>query len=680
MMSVHLPQAVVLALLALPAPAQMSWQPVSTTYHPDARTGASLAFDRARQRAVMYGGTANSTLSLAETWEFDGAEWIPTSPNPKPPALSFHGLAFDASRSVTVLFGGVSATSFQTTISNETWEWNGQSWTQRLPAASPSPRDGFAFAFDAARNNCVLFGGADANGAILNETWLWDGASWTQASPTGGVPAARYLCSTAFDDARNRIVLFGGLGAQSTLLGDTWEWDGSSWTAVSPPASPSPRLGASLVYDATLGKTLLFGGGTTAGALAPETWAWDGQTWTQLPTTASPQGRTFAAVAYDTAHGSTVLFGGGDTWPYLGDTWKLPSNGASGFSGHVRFADGQTPVASAATAVSVQVYTHPGHVLVPGAAAAVSPADGSYTMTPGLLGPGAYDVVAVAAIPGGDGQLWHQGFGYAALVNQPWDLDPAADLAVSAAGVASPNSLDFTFPWPAILIHGLTPLCFMSGSCTSGLEHFATLQPYLAEDISTALANPRTAVIPLVPKLRFKAWPDCYTILRAQVPRMRKFFAPSTRFQLAGYSQGGILARKLVWDTGGPPWIEKAVQIATPNDGSCVADWACSVVGGSTCFLTVGHMGSVNAWLNDGFGIPFYLLAGTRYEPSLAPDNSCLAGLPNGSDSIVPVDSVNAIRSLNYAVVGPTQLVFATHEGLLSDSAMLATVQAWLAQ
>jgi hypothetical protein len=574
----------------------------------------------------------------------------------------------------------VNATAFQTTIANETWEWNGQLWMQRLPAASPSPRYGFAFAFDSARNNCVLFGGTDGSGSHLDETWLWDGASWTQASPSGATPPPRYLCSAAFDDARDRIVLFGGLGNQSTLLGDTWEWDGSSWIAVAAPAHPSPRLGASLAHDAMLGRTLLFGGGNTAGAFSPETWAWNGQTWTQLQPTVSPEGRTLAGMAYDSAHGSTVLFGGGANWPYFRDTWKLPSSSASGFSGRALFSDGLTPVASAAAPVSVRVYTHPGHVLVPGATAGVSTADGSYTIPPGLLGPGAYDVVAVAAIPGGAGQLWHQGFGYASHVNQPWDLDPAADVVVSAAGVASQSALDFTFPWPAILIHGLTPLCFTSGYCASGLEHFGTLQPYLAEDISTALASPRTAVVPLVPKLRFKAWPDCYTIFRAQVPRIRKFFPAGTRFQLAGYSQGGILARKLVWDTGGAPWIEKAVQIATPNDGTCVADWACSLAGGSPCFLTVGYMGSVNTWLNDGFGIPFYLLAGTRYEQGVTPDNTCLAGLPNGSDSIVPVDSVNALRTLNYTVVGPTQLVYATHEGLLSDSAMLATVQAWLGQ
>ena len=58
---------------------------------------------------------------------------------------------------------------------------------------------------------------------FLGDTWEWDGATWTQAATTGpwargGVP------SIAFDTVREKTVLFGGWGA-SGALDDVWEWN-----------------------------------------------------------------------------------------------------------------------------------------------------------------------------------------------------------------------------------------------------------------------------------------------------------------------------------------------------------------------------------------------------------------------------------------------------------------------
>ena len=42
-------------------------------------------------------------------------------------------------------------------------------------------------------------------------------------------PNARFGSAMAFDEARGRTVLFGGLLADRTPLDDTWEWDGTDW-------------------------------------------------------------------------------------------------------------------------------------------------------------------------------------------------------------------------------------------------------------------------------------------------------------------------------------------------------------------------------------------------------------------------------------------------------------------
>lgn len=49
------------------------------------------------------------------------------------------------------------------TLVNDTWEWDGQSWTQ-VEADGPSPRSDHVMAFDSIRNRTILFGGAAAPG------------------------------------------------------------------------------------------------------------------------------------------------------------------------------------------------------------------------------------------------------------------------------------------------------------------------------------------------------------------------------------------------------------------------------------------------------------------------------------------------------------------------------------
>jgi hypothetical protein len=65
----------------------------------------------------------------------------------------------------------------------------------------------------------------NSGGVILfapdGSTWGWDGKRWTNRQNLG--PGPRTTSGLAFDVARNRTVLFGGLSKVPTVLGDTWE-------------------------------------------------------------------------------------------------------------------------------------------------------------------------------------------------------------------------------------------------------------------------------------------------------------------------------------------------------------------------------------------------------------------------------------------------------------------------
>src|SRR5206468_3372590 len=121
---------------------------------------------------------------------------------------------------------------------------------------------------DAARRKVVLFGGYCCNTVYYDDTWVWDGTSWSQEQPPMS-PGPRTRASMAYDAARREVVLFGGFWDDQ--LNDTWVWDGSTWTLRSPPTSPSPREFATMAYDAARRKVVLFGGNDDNGGFR-DTW------------------------------------------------------------------------------------------------------------------------------------------------------------------------------------------------------------------------------------------------------------------------------------------------------------------------------------------------------------------------------------------------------------------------
>jgi hypothetical protein len=191
----------------------------------------------------------------------------------------------------------------------------------------PFPAYGSAMAYDAGRAVAILACG-------IGDTWEWDGASWTQRVAVG--PPERQDRAIAHDTARGVTVLFGGALIDGTTrpiyFNDTWEWDETEWTPANA-SGPGPRHRHAMVFDTLRGVTVMFGGYFFSPNLCQQcppsydieysdTWELDGVRWTQRMTT-GPSGRSWHAAAYDAARGVTVLFGGRNHNGILGDTWEL---------------------------------------------------------------------------------------------------------------------------------------------------------------------------------------------------------------------------------------------------------------------------------------------------------------------------------------------------------------------
>jgi hypothetical protein len=81
-------------------------------------------------------------------------------------------MAYDAATGTVVMFGGV-GTSNEPAYA-DTWTWNGTTWTQQHPAASPPGGFGVVMAYDAATGTVVLFGGFHSKQRpALDNTWAW---------------------------------------------------------------------------------------------------------------------------------------------------------------------------------------------------------------------------------------------------------------------------------------------------------------------------------------------------------------------------------------------------------------------------------------------------------------------------------------------------------------------------
>jgi hypothetical protein len=182
--------------------------------------------------------------------------------------------------------------------------------------------------------NCmVMFGGY--NGSTLGDTWSlttsFPGVQWNQMLVPNTIPP-RQSHAMAFDQRRNRLVVFGGADANGQFLGDTWEMApaafGWQWIQRTPTQSPPRRWQHKMDYDPARGVVVMTGGygnpqcGQYCASHLNDVWEYDGDTWTQrLPSTSLPAVREGAGFAYDSQRQRFVMQGGSGSTPFPGETW-----------------------------------------------------------------------------------------------------------------------------------------------------------------------------------------------------------------------------------------------------------------------------------------------------------------------------------------------------------------------
>ncbi|HRZ78924.1 MAG TPA: C-type lectin domain-containing protein, partial [bacterium] len=287
-----------------------SWVIIDRNSHPEKLSSAASAYNSSDKKIVMFGGNDGSGDTNV-TWEFDGISWHRKTTATTPAVQSGHTMAFAA--------GSVNRTVLYTKDA-KTYSYDGTNWTLRGSSALPGNREGARMVYDSYNNKIVLFGGGyygSGSYYFAEGTYQYDYSSntWTKVCGSGTAcstqPPDRNDFAMVFDAKRNVTVLYGGRG----FLGDTWEWNGTSWTErtiTDPEGDGNPAnsmVSPEMAYHSESGSVLLFGGDLETDTFV--IWKYDGTSYKLISSTRETL-RKYHSSAYFADAGRMVFHGGLD--------------------------------------------------------------------------------------------------------------------------------------------------------------------------------------------------------------------------------------------------------------------------------------------------------------------------------------------------------------------------------
>lgn len=197
----------------------------------------------------------------------------------------------------------------------------------------PAPRSNPFFAFDDDRNRFVVYGGFDNSILVIGTHYEFDvrDRQWYRREPLG-LPAARAWAQMTYDLVTKKHYVFGGVD-DLVVLSEMLEFDGAlqTWTPLTPTGLPAARASHGQSYDSDRKVHVLFGGIDAAFAtVLSDLHEYDSSTDTWAAITPSvvapyetpPAGRGSQMQAYDSVRKLTVMVGGIDiaATPFV-ETW-----------------------------------------------------------------------------------------------------------------------------------------------------------------------------------------------------------------------------------------------------------------------------------------------------------------------------------------------------------------------
>lgn len=331
------------------------WTELSVLHSPPPRAGAASTWDTQNQRMLVFGGfgplgtgpVPDEAPGTSDLWAFDGFDWtqLPRT-EPWPPNSGFGSMTWDRARNRLVLMSGFrdltlrgGIPSFGTNPDgspnyqpiNDTWEWDGQTWTQTMtPEARGFLAAGGNVFYDPVQQNVgMVVTEFDLAGRTLKQGFRrYEGASWPVLSyaPEGTL---RIVLNAGWSSADGAPFTFGGAKLDGSTFQLTTEialdegTAGTPWQ-MQPFPVQMPALDDAAAVTLADGTSVLFGG-KSGTASTNATYRWTGGRWTRIAAKGDlPSARSGAS--FGRLGEGAVLFGGADEGGLLDDTYTLSAD------------------------------------------------------------------------------------------------------------------------------------------------------------------------------------------------------------------------------------------------------------------------------------------------------------------------------------------------------------------
>jgi hypothetical protein len=151
------------------------WTRVATG-GPFPRAQATMAYDPIHEQIVMFGGVDMGQQRLDDTQLWDGTSWMVSVPPVRPPRRSAHVMAWNPARRRITMFGGTTGTTGTTGNGelDDAWEWDGTTWREVPTSVSAGTRQFAGVA--SASSGITMMGGQNPIRLIAStETLRWTG-------------------------------------------------------------------------------------------------------------------------------------------------------------------------------------------------------------------------------------------------------------------------------------------------------------------------------------------------------------------------------------------------------------------------------------------------------------------------------------------------------------------------
>lgn len=217
------------------------WHKIETSESPHPRSEASMAYDKKRNKVVLFGGIyfneKRKIVRLGDIWEFDGKEWIEIHPiGSTPLPRSGAVMVYDDLREKVLLIGGHLTLKSQENFQGPVWEWDGKSWNT-VDVKNLNLIYNPSVAYNSIENYCLLFGGWNGK-ERLDETLKSNSYICQKLDFVGEHPAKRNHSQLVFDQKNEQFILYGGHNGDY-VLGDLWIFKEDKWQCI---IKRAPRL------------------------------------------------------------------------------------------------------------------------------------------------------------------------------------------------------------------------------------------------------------------------------------------------------------------------------------------------------------------------------------------------------------------------------------------------------